>query len=141
MKSEIYLEHANITVSDLSKSVAFFQTAFPDFNVRGGNEGQQSKEWLHLGNDSTYLALTQGTSETGYNPYDTKSNGINHLGFVVNNVSALAERLLAAGYERTYPQTDHAARIREYFRDFDGNEFEFIEYLTEDRQLRNTFVD
>ena len=60
---------------------------------------------------------------------------------MVNNVSAIADRLIEAGYECTYPRTGHQARTREYFRDFDGNEFEFIEYLTEDRELRNTFVD
>ena len=137
----MYLEHANITVSNLQRSVEFFQTAFPEFKIRGGDNGQESKEWLHLGDDNTYLALSQGKEKKGYNPYDTKSNGINHLGFVVQDIDDVVGRLLDAGYERTYPRTKHKARIREYFRDFDGNEFEFIEYLTKNIAERNSFVD
>ena len=51
MKTQnVYLEQANITVNYLDSTTKFFQTAFPDFKVRGGgnNEGRQ---WIHVGND------------------------------------------------------------------------------------------
>ena len=46
----VYLERANIAVNYLDNTTKFFQTAFPDFKVRGGgnNEGRQ---WIHVGND------------------------------------------------------------------------------------------
>ena len=58
MKAQkIYLEHANITVSNLKDAILFFQTAFPHFEVRGG--GNENREWVHLGDERTYLALNQ----------------------------------------------------------------------------------
>ena len=58
MKNQkIYLEHANITVSNLKEAIHFFQTAFPHFVIRGG--GNETREWVHLGDDVTYLAINQ----------------------------------------------------------------------------------
>ena len=137
--SKIYLEHANITVSDLNKSIEFFTTAFPHFKVRGGGEG--NRKWIHLGDDVTYLALNEAkpTDQSIINDYDTK--GFNHIGFVVENVEAIADRLMAAGYQRNYPKQIQPFRIRDYFLDADGNEYEFVEYLSDKTEERNSYDD
>ncbi len=60
---KMYLEHANITVSNLQEAIKFFQTAFPHFKIRGG--GNDLREWVHLGDDHTYLALDQAKQHDG----------------------------------------------------------------------------
>ena len=137
-KQKIYLEHANITVSHLEKSLHFFKTAFPSFVIRGGDE----KEWLHFGNDYTYVALTLGSKGEGQPSGPNYAEiGLSHIGFVVDDVEAVSERLLTAGYKRNFPKTVEKHRSREYFLDNDGNEYEFVEYLSEVMAERNLYMD
>jgi catechol 2,3-dioxygenase-like lactoylglutathione lyase family enzyme len=134
----VYIEHANITVNDMKESVNFFKTAFPHFSVRGGDLSQ--KEWLHLGDDYTYIALQQAVEDLG-NRYTKNYDkiGINHIAFVVSNIVEVTDRLLKAGYKRSYDKAVEKFRIRDYFFDKDGNEFEFIEYLSTKIEERNSF--
>lgn len=135
-----YLEHANITVSNLKEGISFFKAAFPGFKIRGGGNGMNS-DWVHFGNESTYLAINQGETKTTNNHPDYGHNGINHIGFVVEDVESLAQRLLAAGFKRNYPKQVQEYRIRDYFADGDGNQYEFVEYLTDDWNKRNDYSD
>lgn len=138
MKTQkIYLEHANITVNNLESSIHFFTTAFPDFKIRGGGETNDRK-WIHLGNDITYVALNTSI-ESKMIVKDYSKTGINHLGFVVEDVNEIAERLLNAGFKRDYPKQVENYRIRDYFADADGNEYEFVQYLSDDINERNFY--
>ncbi len=138
MKTQtMYLEHANISVNNLNESIRFFQAAFPDFAVRGGGESN-GRKWIHLGNEQTYLALNEAI-EIQHHEKDYLKNGINHLGFVVNDVEAIADRILTAGFKRDYPKQVEKYRIRDYFADADGNEYEFVQYLSEDLDERNFY--
>ena len=138
MKTQpIYLEHANITVKDLKEAIKFFQTAFPHFKVRGG--GHDLREWVHFGDDTTYIALNKATDQANKVPRNYDSSGINHLGFVVNDVESIATNLLAAGYQRDYPKQVEKFRIRDYFADSDGNQYEFVQYLSDQIEERNSF--
>lgn len=137
--THIYLEHANITVNNLDESIRFFQSAFPDFFVRGGGE-MNGRKWIHLGNERTYLALNELEDRKGMKHTNNYlKNGFNHIGFVVEDIDALATRLLAAGFERDYPKQVEKFRIRDYFADADGNEFEFVQYLSDKLEERNSF--
>lgn len=133
----IYLEHANITVNNIQEAINFFQTAFPHFKIRGG--GNDTREWVHLGDSDTYIAINQAKySDLKANKnYDTL--GINHMGFVVENVEEIAQNLLDAGYKRDYPKQVEQFRIRDYFADADGNQFEFVQYLSELPEERNNY--
>ena len=140
MKAQkIYLEHANITVSNLKEAVHFFQTAFPHFKIRGG--GTEGREWLHLGDDYTYVALNQFDGRELLNRDNYDDLGINHIAFVVENVAEIVDRLLKGGYKRDYPSQFEKYRTREYFLDKDGNEYEFIQYLSEVVSERNRYED
>jgi catechol 2,3-dioxygenase-like lactoylglutathione lyase family enzyme len=133
----IYLEHANITVNDLQEAIKFFQTAFPHFKIRGG--GKNMREWIHIGDDDTYIAINQakqGDLKTDKN-YDRI--GINHLGFVVQDVEEIANNLLRNGYKRDYPKQVEQFRIRDYFADADGNQYEFVQYLSEVVLEKNSY--
>lgn len=138
MKTQkIYLEHANMTVNNLEQSVHFFQTAFPDFVVRGGGE-MNGRKWVHLGNNDTYIAINQALESMKIEK-NYSTSGFNHVGFVVEDVTEIANRLLEAGYKRDYPKQEEKYRIRDYFLDADGNEFEFVQYLSENVSERNYF--
>ena len=138
MKTQkIYLEHANITVNNLQESIRFFQTAFPHFRIRG--VGNDLREWVHLGDDQTYIAINQAVDISGSASKNYDNIGINHLGFVVDNVAEIADSLLRNGYRRDYPKQEEQYRIRDYFADADGNQFEFVQYLSEDIDERNFY--
>ena len=135
----IRLEHANMVVRSIDDAVRFLTAALPEFRIRreGLNEGQR---WMHIGTDDTYIALNEASDEPAekWVPYDGKP-GINHLGYEVDDVEALRDRLAAAGFkDSTYPN-NHPHRKRVYFHDADGNDWEFVQYFSDDPALRNDY--
>ena len=134
-----FLEHVNMTSTDVDETVRFLLTAFPEFRIRGGGEGEKARRWVHVGTEDSYLCIEdRGATERGpHQPY--VHPGVNHLGFVVDDGSALAKRLLEAGYPQKVAYLDHPHRHRYYFHDHDGNEYEFVEYLSEDPEERNEY--
>lgn len=136
----VRLEHANLCVRDLDEMVRFLTTAFPDFGVRGEGETTRGARWLHVGIDDTYLALQHAREEPAeaWVPYSEKP-GTNHLGFVVDDVEALRRRMLAAGYRESTVPNAHPHRRRVYFHDREGNDWEFVEYTSDDPRERNDY--
>jgi len=135
----IRLEHANMNVRNIDDTVRFLIAALPEFQIRreGYNEGQR---WMHIGTDDTYIALNESTDEPTekWVPYAGKP-GINHLGYEVDDVDAVRARLSAAGFrDSTYPN-NHPHRKRVYFYDADGNDWEFVQYLSDDPKERNDY--
>ena len=135
----IRLEHANMVVRSIDDAVRFLTAALPEFRIRreGLNEGQR---WMHIGTDDTYIALNEASDEPAekWVPYDGKP-GINHLGYEVDDVEALRDRLAAAGFkDSTYPN-NHPHRKRVYFHDADGNDWEFVQYFSDDPAERNDY--
>ena len=56
----IRLEHANLVVKDISATLDFIQTAFPDWKIRGQGEMTwhgKPRRWLHVGDDDYLLTL------------------------------------------------------------------------------------
>ena len=137
----VRLEHANLIVRDLGATLRFVNTAFPDFRIRGEGRGVQGRRWVHVGNDVTYLALNEASRERAepWVPYAGRP-GLNHLGFEVDDVEALRVRLQAAGYRDSTVPNDHPHRRRVYFYDADGNDWEFVQYLTDDLGLRHDYA-
>ncbi len=136
-KQKIYLEHANITVNDPQEAIKFFQTAFPHFKIRGGGNGM--REWIHLGDDNTYIAINQAKQRDLKADKNYDKIGINHLGFVVQNVEEIANNLLSNGYKRDFPKEVEQFRIRDYFADADGNQYEFVQYLSDKPEEKNSY--
>ncbi|WP_112324041.1 VOC family protein [Oceanibium sediminis] len=124
------IEHANLTVPDLDAAITFLQTLEPDFEVLHDSGPGEEYRWVHVGTPAGYIALEEphepgkpGT-RARYADY-----GVNHVGFVVDDVDAVAERLLAAGYEEGFRAERHPSRIRRYFLDSNGFEWELVQYL------------
>jgi catechol 2,3-dioxygenase-like lactoylglutathione lyase family enzyme len=139
---KFYLEHANITVNDIDEAIKFLTTAFPDFKVRGKGESELDgviRKWLHLGTDQTYVALEQISSEEEGTRRPYKDVGINHLGFVVEDIETIVSNLKKAGYKKSIDVEPHPFRKRYYFYDADGIEYEFIEYLSDKPEERNDY--
>jgi len=138
----IRLEHANLNVRNIEATIRFLQTAFPEFRIRYDSAAASPDEerWVHIGLDENYLALNEASVEPSerWQPYEG-SPGVNHLGYEVDAADALRQRMLAAGYEESTPPIEHPYRKRVYFYDPDGNDWEFVEYLTEDRAKRHEY--
>lgn len=135
----IRMEHANLSVRHFDDAVRFLKSAFPEFDTR--REGlYKGRRWMHIGTADTYIALNEASAEPGekWVPYAGRP-GVNHLGYEVDDVEALRERLAAAGFkDSTYPN-DHPYRKRVYFYDADGNDWEFVQYLSDDPDKRNDY--
>lgn len=133
------LEHVNLTVNDLERTLHFVQTALPDWRVRGQGRVDgpgQTCQWLHVGSSTEYLSLYSG----GIGPApDWRSNetGVKHLGLVVSDLDAVVARLTEAGFPLDHWGASTAHRRSAYFVEPGSVQFEFMQYLSEDPALRN----
>jgi uncharacterized glyoxalase superfamily protein PhnB len=57
----------------------------------------------------------------------------------VDDVEALCERMKSAGYRESTPPNKHPYRKRRYFYDAEGNDWEFVQYLSQDPAERNDY--
>lgn len=121
----MHLEHVNMTVSDLDRSVDFYREVF-GFTERWRGERQTGDHAVHLGLDHFYLALFQGR-EDGRAPNDYDTVGFNHFGIVVDDLGPIRERLAAAG-GHVHLEGDYDPGERIYFFDPDGHEVEVVSY-------------
>ena len=137
----VRLEHANITVRDIEGMIRFLQTAFPEFHVRGEGISNDGSRWLHIGTDETYIALSPGSAkpEQPWAPYRGLP-GVNHLAYEVDDLEALCKRMKAGGYRESTPLNAHPYRKRRYFYDAEGNDWEFVQYLSRDLAERNDYT-
>ena len=136
----IRLEHANLAVRDVDAALHFIQTALPDFRIRREGKSWRGLRWLHVGTDETYLAINEAPEEPAeeWVPYAGKP-GLNHLGYEVDDAEALRQRLAAAGYQDSTVPNQHPHRRRVYFCDAEGNDWEFVQYLSDDPAERNDY--
>ena len=133
------IEHANMVVRNIDAMAQFLRTAFPDFEVRQ-DAGEGDDRWVHIGTDDTYIALYQASQEPAerWRPYSGVP-GVNHLGWEVDDVDALRERMRRAGYRDSTVPNKHPHRCRVYFYDPDGNDWEFVQYLSSEAAERNDY--
>ena len=135
------LEHANICVRDIEPMIRFLKTAFPEFQVRGEGTSRDGSRWVHVGTDDTYIALGLATADSGrqWVPYRGEP-GVNHLAYEVDDADSLRARLNAAGYQESTPPNAHPHRRRVYFYDPEGNDWEFVQYLSDDPSKRHDYT-
>ncbi|QBG36196.1 VOC family protein [Litorilituus sediminis] len=138
----ITLEHLNLVVSDIEKSLAFYRAAFPHWHVRGGDEGQwygKKRNWVHFGDDYQYLSLNdngegQNRDLTGH------QIGLSHFAFVTSDIKGVIKRLAAAGFDIDKDGAEDDYRENAYFIDPDGYEVEFVQYHSDVPELRNRYA-
>jgi catechol 2,3-dioxygenase-like lactoylglutathione lyase family enzyme len=137
----VRLEHANLHVRDIDATIRFLRAAFPEFRLRFDGLDPRGFRWVHIGTDDTYIALTQSTADPKerWHPYGGIP-GVNHLAYEVDDVEVLRERLKSAGYQDSTVSNKHPYRKRIYFYDPDGNDWEFVQYLSTDPAKRNDYA-
>ena len=119
------LEHVNLTVSDLDRSVAFYCDLL-EVPVRWKGPIDKDRLGAHVGNEHHYLALFQATAE-GEPKRDYLRPGVNHFGFVVDNLEATRQRALELG-ATVHLEADYEPGRRIYIFDPDGHEIELVQY-------------
>lgn len=133
------LEHLNLVVSDLYRTLTFYKAAFPHWEIR--SKGEQvwhgtPRKWVHFGDDYSYLTFNDNGSGENRD-LETNHLGLGHFGFVTNNIDAVIRRLLEAGFDihKDGSQDEHRRNI--YFLDPNGFEVEFVQYLSDIPDERN----
>ena len=126
----MFLEHVNLTVSDVDRSAGFYGDLF-GFRLRWRGKTADGAEAAHVGDDRCYLALFQAR-RPGRPPRDYAGVGLNHFGFVVDDLGAMKRRLASHGISPHSEQAYDPGR-RLYFLDPDGIEVELVEYDAAER--------
>ena len=138
----ITLEHLNIVIKDMQETLKFYKAAFPHWRIRdkGAYEWHgHFKNWLHFGDDFNYLSLNDNGKDE-IRDATSHQVGLSHFGFVVNNVEALNQRMQQAGFEIDAKGSEHPHRKNVYYVDPNGFEVEFVEYLSDVPELRNSNI-
>lgn len=118
-----YLEHVNLTVSDIERSAALLGQLL-GWRIRWRGPSQMGGETIHVGGDEDYIAVyTKGAAVSRF----AKGAPLNHVGIVVNDLDAAEAAVRAAGLE-PFNHGDYAPGRRFYFFDWDGIEFELVSY-------------
>ncbi|WP_322865227.1 VOC family protein [Aquicoccus sp. G2-2] len=121
------LEHVNVTVSDLERSVALVQDLF-GWQVRWRGGAIHGGESAHMGDTDTYVALYQHAHQSGVKQDNyTTTGGLNHIGVLVEDLDAVEAKVKAAGLT-PYNHADYEPGRRFYFDDHDGTEWEVVSY-------------
>lgn len=118
-----YLEHVNITVSDIERSATLLQQLL-GWRIRWRGPSQLGGETIHVGSDEDYIALY--TQHTPVGPFG-KGAPLNHIALVVPDLDAAEAVVRAAGLE-IVSYWDYEPGKRFYFFDWDGVEFEMVSY-------------
>ena len=119
------LEHVNLTVADLDRSIAFYCDLL-ELHVRWKGPIDDRRIGAHVGDERHYLALFQATAN-GTVDHDYLRPGVNHFGFVVDDLDDARERATRLG-ATVHLEAEYEPGRRIYFLDPDGHEVELVEY-------------
>ena len=125
------LEHVNITVSNPKATARMLEQIF-GWHIRWEGAAMGGAGYtLHVGTDGSYIAVYSGSDPAQTVPkadasYQTRG-AMNHIGIVVDNLDAIAEKVAAMGFS-AHSHADYEPGRRFYFHDDDGVEFEVISY-------------
>ncbi|MCW8092024.1 VOC family protein [Alteromonas sp. ASW11-130] len=137
----VKLEHLNLIVKDMDKTLSFYQAAFPHWKVRGEGVGEwygTGRRWLHFGDDYTYLTFNNNGRGINRN-LQSNDMGLAHFAFVTDNIDAVINRLQKSGYSVDKAGANARFRKNCYFIDPNGYEVEFVEYLSDLPNERNLY--
>ena len=127
---KLFLEHVNLTVANLERSIEFYRQAL-GLEVRWRGSTSDGRPAAHVGLDRCYLALFEGESVEPAPAPNYERAGINHLGFVVQDLALSKARLAALGVQPHF-EPDYSPGRRLYFMDPNGIEIELVQYETPD---------
>jgi len=121
----MFLEHVNMSVANLDQTIGFYQDLL-GLKVRWRGITPSGLNAAHIGDERNYLALFEiGEHERKRASYDEL--GLNHFGFVVDDLDNAKRKLLALNVEPTM-EADYEPGRRLYFLDPNGVEVELVQY-------------
>lgn len=128
--SELCYDHVTLTVSNLEKALAFYQgiLGFPVLGQLNMNDDRGFViTYLQFGNSVLELfSFARPTIYHTWNPDETVL-GLKHIGMLVDDVFAVADRLKSAGVRIIYPPNHALGGVDTcFFADPDGNALELI---------------
>ena len=136
----MHLEHLNLVVNDIPESLVFYKAAFPHWTIR--TQGRSTwhgieRNWVHFGDEYQYLTLNDDGMDENRNLAGHQI-GLAQGAEVTNNIQSLINRLELAGFKVAKPGAENRFRKNVYFIDPDGFEVEFVQYLSDLPQERNS---
>ena len=119
------LEHVNVTVADPDGTAEVLCALF-DWKVRWAGAGMQTGRTVHVGDDSSYVALFSygAPEELRQESYRTRG-GLNHIAVVVDDLDATEARVKRAGFVPGNHANYEPGR-RFYFVEGNGIEIEVV---------------
>ncbi len=121
------LEHVNVTVADPDALAETLCRLF-DWKVRWSGVGMGNGRSVHVGTDSSYVALfSYGNPEAPKQVSDRTLGGLNHIGVVVDDLEATEARVKRAGFT-PINHADYDPGRRFYFVETNGVEIEVVSY-------------
>lgn len=124
------LEHVNITVSNPQRSAALMRHLF-GWHIRWEGPSMLDGHTIHVGNEEQYIALYSNedvkAANDGNGPAFQKGQPLNHVAMIVDDLDGVEEKVIAAGLE-TFGHADYDPGRRFYFFDWNGIEFEVVNY-------------
>ncbi len=121
----MFIEHVNLTVTNLQRSIDFYEKLF-GWSTRWRGQTTGGRPAAHVGDERCYIALFE-TASAGRATIDYDAVGFNHFGVVVESLDEMKRRLVALGVEHGDEQ-DYEPGRRVYFTDPDGTEVELVQY-------------
>jgi catechol 2,3-dioxygenase-like lactoylglutathione lyase family enzyme len=121
------LEHVNVTVADPDATAATLCALF-DWRVRWAGPGMGTGRSVHVGDESSYLALfSYGNPGAARGDSHQTRGGLNHIAVVVDDIAATEARVKAAGFVPGN-HADYEPGRRFYFTEGNGIEIEVVSY-------------
>lgn len=121
------LEHVNVTVADPDAVAQTFCGLF-DWKVRWAGPGMETGRTVHVGDESSYVALfSYGDARNGQGETYRTIGGLNHIAVVVDDIEETAVRVKAAGFIPGETHEYEPGR-RFYFVETNGIEIEVVSY-------------
>ncbi len=117
------LEHANLSVTNPERSAALLRDLL-GWHERWRGPSMNGGRTIHVGTDDAYLAIYTGDHVNGS---FAKGQPLNHIGFVVDDLDAAEKVVLWHGL-KPFGHDDYDPGRRFYFFDWDGIEFEVVNY-------------
>ena len=124
--TQAYLEHANVTVRNPEASANMLKQLF-GWKVRWSGAAMNGGFTVHVGTDDHYVAFYTGPNGLHADAHYPKSQPLNHLAFVVDDLDEVERRVIALGLE-PINHGDYDPGRRFYFFDENGIEYEVVSY-------------
>lgn len=122
------LEHVNVTVTDPDRTAAELAQIF-GWHVRWAGASLNGGRSVHVGEEGSYVALyTHSSTVKKERDAGQRTNGLNHIAVVVEDLDATEARVVEAGFT-PYSHQDYEPGKRFYFFDRDEVEYEVVSYV------------